>query len=377
MKRSSFFILACSFAASAFAGETSDKKAIVPAPEESWQFKLSMPGWIAGLHGDTGINGMISHIDADPGQVIRRVDMTASFRGEVSKGRFGLMADFLYLSLSDGIGTNGPVKKLDAQLDQTMGDLAVRWRLIDEPRGSLDFIAGVRYTNMFQQAVVQSNDERIGDASESIVKDVSAALRTTLSDSRLASIIAQNLTSRIGSQVGKPGGETPVPLPIGPLDGKLAQKIASIVQPIIDARKAELAAALKAQAAAVGAAAKAAAQQKVEKLQSNLSRKIADAVSSKLNTRAARTDDWWDPYVGLRGRYNFNERFYFTAKADIGGFGVGSDLTWQASAAFGMQLNKNMFAEVGYRALGVDYDKGGLILDTVTRGVEINLGLAF
>jgi len=87
-----------------------------------------------------------------------------------------------------------------------------------------------------------------------------------------------------------------------------------------------------------------------------------------------------DPYVGFRGRYNFCEKFYFLAKADIGGFGVGSDLTWEASAALGCQLTKNIFAEAGYRYLAVDYHQGGqngLTYDVRTQGAEVTLGINF
>ena len=79
----------------------------------------------------------------------------------------------------------------------------------------------------------------------------------------------------------------------------------------------------------------------------------------------------------IRGRYNFTDRIYFTARGDVGGFGAGADFTWQATAALGMQLNDRMFAEAGYRILGVDYRNDGLIYDVRTHGAEINLGITF
>jgi hypothetical protein len=96
------------------------------------------------MEGNTGINGLIAPVDLDPGDIIRHYDMAASFRGEASKGRFGIMGEFLYTSLSDGIGTKTVVKKIDLQVDQMMAELALRWRIIDNPRGSLDLYGGVR-----------------------------------------------------------------------------------------------------------------------------------------------------------------------------------------------------------------------------------------
>jgi hypothetical protein len=64
-------------------------------------------------------------------------------------------------------------------------------------------------------------------------------------------------------------------------------------------------------------------------------------------------------------------------QADIGGFGIGADLTWEAEAALGIMVTKNIFTELGYRALAVDYDKDGLQMDTITHGVQMTLGIVY
>ena len=107
----------------AFAGDNG-KKTVVPPPEDSWQFKLALPAWIPWVEGDTGVNGLVSHITLGP-DIIPKIDMAADIRAEAHKGRFSIMGEFLYMSLSDGIGTNTAVKKIDVQVDQTMGDFAV------------------------------------------------------------------------------------------------------------------------------------------------------------------------------------------------------------------------------------------------------------
>lgn len=70
------------------------------------------------------------------------------------------------MSLSDGIGSQSVVKKVDLQVDQVIADLAARWRVIDTPRGSLDVYADVRYTNMYQAFAIQPNNDRIGVVAE-------------------------------------------------------------------------------------------------------------------------------------------------------------------------------------------------------------------
>lgn len=353
----------------AFAGDN-DKKTIAPPPEDSWQFKLSAPGWIPWQEGDTGVNGQISHIALGPNDLIPKLDMIADVRGEAHKGRFSLLGEFMYMSLSDGIGTKTVVKKVDVQMDQIMGELAVAFRIIESPRGYLDVVGGVRYTNLFQQLVTQPSSERINAASTQLVDTVSERIATALSAGALRKLIATKLPD--GSELNRPST-----LPIPPIGGRLPAEVRDRIQSIIDARKAALAAAVQTRAQAVGATAQAAAQQRVDAIKKDLSKKIAHAVESKLDTRVARTDDWFDPFVGLRGRYDLNDKYYVTAKADIGGFGVGADLTWTAEVALGWHLTTRIYSEVGYRALGVDYEKDGLTYDMITHGPQVTLGIEF
>jgi len=346
------------------AGEpTFEKQAPPPTPlDDRWRFSLASPGWLAGLEGDVGINGVVSHIDVDPGDIIRRIDMAVSLRGEASKGRFGVTADFLYLSLSDSVGTDTVVKKLDLQVDEIIGDVGLRWRVLEGGRGYLDVIGGVRYVNLFQQLVTQANDQRISEASTELVDKLGGRLRTALSDSGLRQLIADS----INGQLDALGPEGPTQLPIGPLGGRIGEALRAQIASIIQSRRAELSAAVRANA-----------QTRVREIKREVSDRIARVLSSSLATRVARTDDWYDPYIGLRGRYNLTDRFYATAKGDIGGFGVGSDLTWQAEAALGFQITANIFAEAGYRALGIDYEDDGLIYDTTTHGAQVTVGITF
>src|SRR5215472_7916139 len=87
---------------------------------------------------------------------------------------------------------------------------------------------------------------------------------------------------------------------------------------------------------------------------------LAFILNRKLDQTISRDDDWFAPYVGLRTRYNFNKTFYTAVRGEIGGFGAGPDLMWEVEAAVGINLTRNIFSEIGYRALGTDYDNDGL-----------------
>jgi opacity protein-like surface antigen len=89
------------------------------------------------------------------------------------------------------------------------------------------------------------------------------------------------------------------------------------------------------------------------------------SLTSKLDLRVgqferrARSDqDWVDPLVGFRVGTARGDRWSFWLRGDVGGFGVGSDLTWNAVAAFSYQFNDTIGIGAGYRYMDIDYDDG-------------------
>lgn len=68
--------------------------------------------------------------------------------------------------------------------------------------------------------------------------------------------------------------------------------------------------------------------------------------------------DWVDPLIGARLTLPLAERWTFRGRADIGGFGVGSDLAWQLGAYFEYAPSPSWSTVVGYRILDIDYEDG-------------------
>ncbi len=62
-----------------------------------------------------------------------------------------------------------------------------------------------------------------------------------------------------------------------------------------------------------------------------------------------------DPIVGLDYRTGLSDKWVFYGRADIGGFGVGSELNWQLGAYFGYKPTQNWNLFGGYRHLAFDY----------------------
>jgi hypothetical protein len=88
-------------------------------------------------------------------------------------------------------------------------------------------------------------------------------------------------------------------------------------------------------------------------------------------------ENWVDPMIGLHGRYQFENGIFLTNLMQIGGFGVGSDLTWDVFGAVGYQFNDSISAIAGYRHLDVDYKHNGFVFDVDLSGPVIGMTITF
>jgi hypothetical protein len=68
---------------------------------------------------------------------------------------------------------------------------------------------------------------------------------------------------------------------------------------------------------------------------------------------------WFDPIVGVQLRTpDSGKRWHAQVYTEIGGFGVGSDFTWQIFPTVGVRLTGRASLELGYRWLDIDYETG-------------------
>ena len=72
--------------------------------------------------------------------------------------------------------------------------------------------------------------------------------------------------------------------------------------------------------------------------------------------------DWVDPFVGARLRQQLAPGESLVLRGDVGGFGAGSDFSWQVLATYNWQMctidGHLIDGYLGYRALSVDYSQG-------------------
>lgn len=72
----------------------------------------------------------------------------------------------------------------------------------------------------------------------------------------------------------------------------------------------------------------------------------------------SRYDQWVDPIIGARTKIDLTDKFMLNLESDIGGFGVGSEFSWNAQGSVAYQFTPRISAFAGYRILYIDYKAG-------------------
>lgn len=100
-----------------------------------------------------------------------------------------------------------------------------------------------------------------------------------------------------------------------------------------------------------------------------------------LDTTITTGDDWIDPIIGARYQHRISPRWRLLGQADIGGFGAGSDFTWNAVAGASYAAWDNTSFQVVYRILKVDRQSGDqanpVDLDLAIQGPLIGFAYQF
>lgn len=344
----------------AWAGSEEDSKVAEQPTSKTtprWQITVDGPGWLASVSGHTGFHGVNPYINVGFGPIIRHVDAIYATEAEIRRGRFGIFGDFSYLGGQGGSNGTGLVSRVGAGLQDFSGEAFVAYRIIDNPRGWLDLLGGFRFTYFGTQSTLSPNVPAIDTASADLVNQFFTAIKSP----NVAAIIQQNISSGLGSlQRGISS------LPVPPIAVGESGNIRNALNQILLSQEPEVAAAVRS-----------GVQARVNALKAALTNQIASAVANPLNRTYSFYDSWADPLIGLRGRLNLNKVFYLAGETDVGGFGIGSDITFQAYGGIGCELTRNLFSEVGYRFLYDDFrdESVGYLYQLSTHGVQLKVGL--
>jgi hypothetical protein len=108
-------------------------------------------------------------------------------------------------------------------------------------------------------------------------------------------------------------------------------------------------------------------------------RNVFPAGTEEVTGNSSKT--WFDPILITRLTADIKDKWLFQFRGDLGGFGVGSDFTWQLQAYAGYRFTKVFQLTAGYRILSTDYNYGEepkeFIFDVNEFGPAIRFGFNF
>lgn len=104
---------------------------------------------------------------------------------------------------------------------------------------------------------------------------------------------------------------------------------------------------------------------------------LAGEIRGPFGRNPSGTRDWWDPVVGATGTVPLGRTLALAGHGDVGGFGIGSDLTWQIYPYLDWSFMPNASLQAGYRWLDLDYETGSggdmFRYDVLTQGPQVGV----
>ncbi|MXP63563.1 hypothetical protein E0493_09395 [Roseomonas sp. M0104] len=92
---------------------------------------------------------------------------------------------------------------------------------------------------------------------------------------------------------------------------------------------------------------------------------------------AKNAANWADPVIAVRHHLRVSPQLGITLYGDVGGFGAGSDLSWQALGALDYRFSDSVSAAIGWRYLTFDRVRHGFGLDLDFNGPFLSLTFRF
>ena len=328
--------------------------------------------------------------------------MAAALQIEARNGRWGIMADGFYAYL----GASGETRSSlygDSSVDlkQFLGEIAVAYRVYQGPNSFVDLYGGFRYNSLdldmnveldvagIDAASQQASRGATGTAEEiasEIIKSELEGYKNASASQRnvLAAEVDANVRARVEDQAQK---QLALQLKRARKEGGLNERDLNVSQIVQSVRSeslelarstAELAKAeLRAAAGEVTQNVVSEAQEGVDQAEKALAKAVSSNLQTNLPTSASGKREWFDPIIGARWQWNFREHWFLAAKGDIGGFGVGSDFTWNTQATVGYQFTSYFSTELGYRYFDTDYRDGDFSYDVAEHGVFLGFNFTF
>jgi hypothetical protein len=355
---------------------------LVPGKDpHGWSFVLEPYAWAMGLDGKVGVKGLPAlNVDVSAITLLQHLDWAIFARGEIRRGRWGLLGDGFYAELSASGDLGGVLYRSGSlTLQQGLASLALAYRIIDDRRGFLDFYAGARYNYLGVRIDASVDKDGVSGLTDQMTNRLAAGIDATVS---------QTLASNASLLEADIATLTQAALTARALEGfaDTPKDIRDLVQAdrlrrVFNSKNRAFANYIAAEAAVQLAAAKgqptATLQSQADAARQKLARQLAKDIEDALPTSGSGDVWWFDPIIGLRGQINFTRWLFLAAQGDVGGFGAGSQIVWNVQATLGVNFTRNIFAELGYRYMYVDYENNGLLYQMNSFGLFSGIGVKF
>lgn len=92
---------------------------------------------------------------------------------------------------------------------------------------------------------------------------------------------------------------------------------------------------------------------------------------------ASKTATFVDPILGVRGGVRLSKRLSLQVLGEVGGFGAGSDLQYEAIGQVRYEFARLAGLSLGYRHLHLKFDDDGVELDATLSGPLLSVDLRF
>ena len=306
-----------------------------PAPPPSeWQFSLTPYGWLTGVNGSATARGHSVDFDASFIDLVEESDSILALMGfvEARKGRLALFTDAVWQDLNfDAHHTVDIGKRASGNPFEKFPNLNV------SVKANLNLNAQAQMH--YQATIIQSGAgyevaKWSGNGSTTAV-DVLAGARYWNEQTNLSLNVSGNLTADI--------------------TGRARVSTADIVRLVLERRGLDF-------SSRKGKFVQRLIERRFGNQTQLIERTVQIEVSRALATSGTGDLEWVDPFVGARIRHEFGHNKDVMIEGDVGGFGAGSEFSWQLVGTYGFDVNvfgSTMHSVVGYRALAVDYSENG------------------
>jgi outer membrane receptor protein involved in Fe transport len=94
-------------------------------------------------------------------------------------------------------------------------------------------------------------------------------------------------------------------------------------------------------------------------------------------TTVSASHAWVDPLVGFIAAVPVGERWSFSLRTDVGGFGIGSELAWQVALAARYELTDTVTLIGALRRIDTHYEASGFDYDVAASGPGLGIAMRF